>query len=263
MTDKSISSILKEERIFPPSEEFVAKARLKPSDLEALRSEAEADHEAYSARLAREEIHWHRPFTEVLDATDAPNYRWFSDGDLNVSYNCLDVHLEQQAEKTAIIFEGEAGDTRQLSYAKLTAEVCRFANALKEQGIAKGDRVVIYMPMVPEAVIAMQACARIGAIHSVVFGGFSANSLRDRIIDASAKMVITADGGHRGGKIIELKAATDEALAADSFLQGRGYFLRQMNEYGFPDHLRLTVGPADENEGVIEAIKAFTERANG
>ena len=213
MNDKSISSLLTETRVFPPSSEFTSKARLKPDDLKALYKEAEENHEAYWARLARDEIHWHKPFTEVLDATDAPNYRWFADGELNVSYNCLDVHLATQPDKTAIIFEGEGGDQRRLSYSELTREVCRFANALKDQGVAKGDRVVIYMPMVPEAVIAMQACARIGAIHSVVFGGFSANSLRDRIMDARAKMVITADGGHRGGKIIELKAATDAALA--------------------------------------------------
>ncbi len=213
MNDKSISSLLIETRVFPPSSEFTSKARLKPDDLKALYKEAEENHEAYWARLARDEIHWHKPFTEVLDATDAPNYRWFADGELNVSYNCLDVHLDTQPDKTAIIFEGEGGDQRRLSYSELTREVCRFANALKDQGVANGDRVVIYMPMVPEAVIAMQACARIGAIHSVVFGGFSANSLRDRIMDARAKMVITADGGHRGGKIIELKAATDAALA--------------------------------------------------
>jgi acetyl-CoA synthetase len=212
MNDKRISSILKEQRVFSPSTEFTARARLKPADVDALYKEAEVNHEAYWARLAREEIDWHRPFTEVLDESDAPNYRWFADGRLNVSYNCLDVNLKERADKTAIIFEGEGGDKRSLSYAELTAQVCRFANALKTNGVGKGDRVVIYMPMVPEAVIAMQACARIGAIHSVVFGGFSSNSLRDRIIDAGAKMVITADGGHRGGKIIELKAATDEAL---------------------------------------------------
>jgi acetyl-CoA synthetase len=213
MTDKSISSILTENRRFPPDEKFTAQARLKPSDLEALYKEAEEDHEAYWARLAREHIEWHKPFTTVLDDSDAPNYRWFTDGELNVSYNCLDVHLEERGDKTAIIFEGEGGDKRKLTYAELTAQVCKFANALKNFGIEPGDRVVIYMPMVPEAVVAMQACARIGAVHSVVFGGFSAKSLRDRIVDAGAKLVITADGGHRGGKIVELKAATDEALA--------------------------------------------------
>ena len=213
MNDKNIESILKEKRVFPPSEEFAVAARLKPADIDALYREAESDYEGYWGRLAREEIQWEKPFTQVLDSSGAPNYRWFTDGELNVSYNCLDVHLAERADKTAIIFEGEGGDRRRLSYAELTDQVCLFANALKDQGIGSGDRIVIYMPMVPEAVIAMQACARIGAIHSVVFGGFSANSLRDRIIDAGAKMVITADGGHRAGKIVELKAATDKALA--------------------------------------------------
>jgi acetyl-CoA synthetase len=213
MNDKNISSILTETRVFPPSSEFTSRARLQPDDLKALYKEAEENNEEYWARLARDEISWHKEFTEVLDATDAPNFRWFSDGELNVSYNCLDVHLDKSADKTAIIFEGEGGDQRRLSYRELTRAVCQFANALKDQGVGKGDRVVIYMPMVPEAVVAMQACARIGAIHSVVFGGFSTNSLRDRINDAGAKVVITADGGHRGGKIVELKAATDAALA--------------------------------------------------
>ncbi len=214
MSDKKIESILNENRVFPPSDAFVAAARLKPADAEALYAEAAADYEGFWARLAREEIAWATPFTEVLDASNAPNYRWFADGRLNVSYNCLDMNLAERAGKTAIIFEGEGGDQRTLTYRELTDEVARFANALKAHGVATGDRVVIYMPMVPEAVIAMQACARIGAIHSVVFGGFSANSLRDRIIDAGAKMLITADGGHRGGRVVALKAAADEALAA-------------------------------------------------
>jgi len=213
MNDKSIESVLNEHRIFPPSDEFVAAANLKSGDVDALNAEAAADHEAFWARLAREEIHWETPFTETLDESKAPNFRWFTDGRLNVSHNCLDVHLAERGDKTAIIFEGEGGDQRRLSYQELTDEVSRFANALKAQGVTVGDRVVIYMPMVPEAVIAMQACARIGAIHSVVFGGFSAASLRDRINDAGAKMLITADGGHRGGRVVELKAAADEALA--------------------------------------------------
>ena len=213
MTDPSIESILNEQRQFPPSDEFAAAARYKSSDLEALSARAADDNEAFWADLARELLAWDRPFQTVLDGSQAPNFRWFTDGELNVSRNCLDVHLAERGDKTAIIFEGEGGDQRRLSYRQLTAEVCRFANALIAQGIEAGDRVVIYMPMVPEAVIAMQACARIGAVHSVVFGGFSANSLRDRIQDAGAKMVITADGGHRGGKIVELKAATDKALA--------------------------------------------------
>ncbi len=213
MASKNIVSVLQEERTFPPAAEFTARARVKPADLERMRREAAEDPSGFWARLARQEISWHTPFTVTLDDSDAPNYRWFTDGRLNVSFNCLDVHLEQHGEKTAIIFEGEPGDTRRLSYRELHSEVCRFANALKAQGVAKGDRVAIYLPLVPEAVVAMHACNRIGAIHSVVFGGFSAPALKDRIEDTGAKMLITADGGWRGGHAIELKAAADKALA--------------------------------------------------
>ncbi len=208
-----IDSILHEERLFEPPAEFMARARIKPEKLAELRARAEADHEGFWMGLAREEIDWHKPFTQGLDSSNAPHYRWFADGMLNVSYNCLDRNLEARGDKTAIIFEGEPGDTRHITYRELYEEVCQFANALRAQGIEKGDRVVIYMPMIPEAVVAMQACARIGAIHSVVFGGFSAEALKDRILDAGARMVITADGGHRGGKIIELKQAVDTAVA--------------------------------------------------
>jgi acetyl-CoA synthetase len=213
MTDKSLESILHEERVFPPAGDFVARARIKPADYDRLVAEAARDNVAFWARLAREELQWARPFTQALDSSRAPNYRWFTDGELNASVNCLDVHLKERGDKKAIIFESEPGDTRSLTYKELTAAVCRLANALKAQGIGAGDRVVIYMPMVPEAVVAMQACARIGAIHSVVFGGFSAKSLKDRIEDAGARLVITADSGRRAGKLVELKAATDEALA--------------------------------------------------
>ncbi len=211
---QQIESVLHEERRFPPPNEFAARARLQRAEVEALRARAAADHAGYWAELARRELIWHRPFTVALDESRAPNYAWFSDGELNVSANCLDVHLERSGHKTAIVFEGEQGEQRRLSYRELHAEVCRFANALKAEGIVAGDRVVIYMPMVPEAVIAMHACARIGAIHSVVFGGFSAVSLKDRIEDAGARLLITADGGRRGGQIVELKAAADRALAA-------------------------------------------------
>jgi acetyl-CoA synthetase len=173
---------------------------------------AAADHAGFWADLARRELSWRKPFTVTLDDKHAPHYGWFTDGVLNVSYNCLDVHLPQHGDRVAIRFEGEPGDTRNLTYRELHGEVCRFANALKAQGIRKGDRVVIYLPMIPEAVIAMQACARIGAIHSVVFGGFSAESLKNRIEDAGARVLITADGGWRGGRIVELKAAADKAL---------------------------------------------------
>jgi acetyl-CoA synthetase len=213
MSSQHIKSVLVEERRFPPSAEFSAGARLKPANVKALRAEAAADHEGFWARQAQAELRWHKPFTVTLDESQAPNYRWFTDGELNVSHNCLDVHLDERGHKTALTFVGEPGDVRHVSYRELHADVCRFANALKSQGVTAGDRVVIYMPMVPEAIVAMQACARIGAIHSVVFGGFSALSLKDRIEDAGAVLLITADGGWRGGKVVELKEAADKALS--------------------------------------------------
>jgi acetyl-CoA synthetase len=209
---KNIESVLQETRSFPPPADFAAKARISARLLTAMRDKAELDYSGYWADLARESLHWHKPFRTALDESGAPNYRWFADGTLNVSYNCLDAHLAERGHRTAIIFEGEPGDVRRLSYRELHAEVCRFANALKRLGVRRDDRVVIYMPMIPEAVIAMQACARIGAVHSVVFGGFSATSLRDRIEDAGARVVVTADGGHRGGHVTPLKAAVDKAL---------------------------------------------------
>jgi acetyl-CoA synthetase len=210
---KNIESVLSEKRVFEPAQEFVAHSTLRHAQLCAMRAKAAEDYVGFWADLAAAEIAWHKPFTIPLDDSKAPNYRWFTDGQLNVSYNCLDVHLADRGERTAIIFEGEPGDVRRLSYADLHREVCRFANALRKRGIGKGDRVIIYMPLVPEAVIAMQACARIGAVHSVVFGGFSANAVKDRVEDAGAKMVITADGGWRGGHRLELKGAVDKALA--------------------------------------------------
>jgi acetyl-CoA synthetase len=213
VNNQNIQSVLVEERRFPPSREFVAATRLGSAQVEKLRAEAAADHEGFWARQARAELRWHKPFTVTLDSSGAPNYRWFTDGELNVSHNCLDVHLEERGHKTAITFVGEPGDVRHVSYRELHADVCRFANALLAEGVQAGDRVVIYMPLVPEAIVAMHACARIGAIHSVVFGGFSALSLKDRIEDAGAVVLITADGGWRGGKVIDLKEAADKALA--------------------------------------------------
>jgi len=209
-----IESVLTENRLFEPSAEFTANARIKPDDLKVLQQQAEDDYEGFWADQARQLIDWKTPFSQTLDESNAPHYRWFTDGTMNVSYNCIDRHLEKNANKTAIIFEGETGDTHLISYQRLHDDVCQFANAMKAKGIRKGDRVVIYMPMVPEAVVAMQACARIGAIHSVVFGGFSADSLRDRIDDAKAVMLITADGGTRGGRVVELKDAADKALSS-------------------------------------------------
>jgi acetyl-CoA synthetase len=195
---KNIESVLNEKRVFEPAAAFAASSTLGRAQLSAMHAKAAEDYVGFWSDMAVAEIAWQKPFTIPLDDSEAPNYRWFTDGQLNVSYNCLDVHLADRAERTAIIFEGEPGEVRRLSYAELHRDVCRFANALKARGIAKGDRVVIYMPLIPEAVIAMQACARIGAVHSVVFGGFSAHAVKDRIEDAGAKMVITADGGCRG-----------------------------------------------------------------
>jgi acetyl-CoA synthetase len=213
MADKNIKSVLLEERSFPPPAQFTARARVKPADIENLRRRAREDHVGFWTDLAAQELHWQTPFTVGLDSSQAPNYRWFSDGRLNASYNCLDVHLNDRGSKTAVIFEGEPGDVRRLTYRELHTEVCRFANALKAQGVGRGDRVIIYMPLVPELLIAMHACNRIGAIHSVVFGGFSAPALKDRIEDTEAKLVITADGGWRGGQAVDLKGAADQALA--------------------------------------------------
>jgi len=212
VAQKNIQSDLQKDQVFPASSDFRRKATLKAADFAALYKKAAEDYVGFWADLAVAEIAWQKPFTIPLDDADAPNFRWFVDGELNVSHNCLDIHLETAGDKVAILFEGEPGDVRKLTYRELHAEVCLFANALKAKGIAKGDRVVIYLPLIPEAVIAMQACARIGAVHSVVFGGFSANAVKDRIEDAGAKLVITADGGWRGGHAVNLKAAVDQAL---------------------------------------------------
>jgi acetyl-CoA synthetase len=179
----------------------------------ALCDEAERDFEGFWGRMAREHVLWHKPFTKVLDESNAPFFKWFHDGEVNASYNCLDRHLKTQPDKVAIIFEADDGKVTRITYKQLYHRVCQLANALKAHGIKKGDRVLVYMPMSIEVVVAMQACARIGATHSVVFGGFSAKSLQERIIDAGATEVITADGQFRGGREIPLKPAVDEAFA--------------------------------------------------
>ena len=213
MAQKDIQSVLQEDRVFPPSDAFVRQATLKADELQRMYDKAASDYVGFWGDLAAAEIAWKRLFTVPLDDSRAPNFRWFTDGQLNVSHNCLDVHLAHRGDKVAVIFEGEPGDVRKLTYAQLHQEVCRFANALKDLGIGRGDRVIVYMPLIPEAIVAMQACARIGAVHSVVFGGFSANAVKDRIEDAGAKLVITADAGWRGGHAVELKAAVDKALS--------------------------------------------------
>jgi len=210
----TIESVLQEDRLFPPSPEFVKQANVSgPAAFKALTDEAERDFEGFWGRLAREHLLWQKPFTKVLDESNAPFFKWFHDGELNASYNCLDRHLKTQADKVAIIFEADDGKVTKITYRELHQEVCRLANALKAHGVQKGDRVLIYMPMSIQVVVAMQACARIGATHSVVFGGFSAKSLQERIIDAGATEVITADGQFRGGREIPLKPAVDEAFA--------------------------------------------------
>ena len=217
MTDSktTIESVLQEQRVFDPPAELASGARI--GSLEAYRSMAEAakqDPDSFWGDAARRELHWFEPFHTVLDWSDAPFARWFEGGTTNLSFNCLDRHLEgPTAAKTALIWEGEPGDVRRFTYSELHAEVCKAANALRAMGIGKGDLVALYMPMVPEAAIAMLACARIGAPHSVVFGGFSAEALRDRLIDGEVKAVITADGGFRKDKPVSLKPAVDAALA--------------------------------------------------
>ena len=210
----NIESILHETRVFPPSPAFQTQANVSGmAARQALVARAEADYEGFWADLARANLSWKKDFSQILDESSAPFYKWFHDGVLNVSYNCLERHLPEKANKTALIFEADDGAVTRVTYQALYNQVCVFANGLKARGVQKGDRVIIYMPMSIEAVVAMQACARIGAIHSVVFGGFSAKSLHERIRDAGAKLVITADGSIRGGKTVPLKSAVDAAIA--------------------------------------------------
>ena len=210
-----MEQLLQENRIFNPPSDFIKNAAVPGMDAyNALCAEAEKDYEGFWARLARENLYWKKPFTKVLDETNPPFYKWFEDGLTNASYNCLDRNLENgNAQKTAIIFEADDGKVTNVTYSDLHARVCQFANAMRKMGIKSGDRVIIYMSMSIEGVVAMQACARIGATHSVVFGGFSAKSLQERIVDVGAIAVITADEQMRGGKSLPLKVIVDEALA--------------------------------------------------
>jgi acetyl-CoA synthetase len=210
-----IEALFAEKRVFPPDPAFTAQANVKQSIYE----EAEADFEAFWARIARERISWSKPFDKTLE-WDLPFAKWFTGGELNVAYNCVDRHVEAGlGDKVAYHWIGEPGDTRTITYADLQREVSKAANALKELGVKKGDRVAIYMPMIPELPVAMLACARLGAPHTVVFGGFSAEALSGRINDAEAKLLITADGGWRRGAKVQLKAAADEALENTSTIE--------------------------------------------
>ncbi|MGH7195051.1 MAG: AMP-binding protein, partial [Candidatus Saccharimonadales bacterium] len=209
-----ITSVLREKRVFPPRPAF-SKTALVPSfkAYERIYKEALRSPEKFWAKQAAELLDWFKPWKTTL-VWKPPFATWFAGGKINASYNCLDRHLATwRKNKAAIIWEGEPGDVRTLTYGQLHSEVCRFANAIKQKGVKKGDRVIIYMPMVPELAIAMLACTRIGAPHSIVFGGFSAESLRDRINDAGAKVVVTTDGGYRRGAPLALKPAVDEACA--------------------------------------------------
>lgn len=210
----TIESVLQENRVFPPDAKMVAQANISGMDAyRAMCAAAEKDYTGFWADLARKHLLWKKPFTQAFDDSKAPFFRWFADGTLNASYNCLDRHLQTQPDKTAVIFEADDGKITRASYRDLHRRTCMMANGLKSRGIKKGDRVIIYMPMSIEAIVAMQACARIGAIHSVVFGGFSAKSLQERIIDAGAVAVLTADEQMRGGKAIALKTAVDDGIA--------------------------------------------------
>ncbi|HHP7231485.1 MAG TPA: acetate--CoA ligase [Xenococcaceae cyanobacterium] len=213
MSEATIESILHEKRLFNPPEDLVQNAQIKSiAEYQQLYEQAAADPASFWAKLAETELHWFQKWERVLD-WQPPFAKWFVNGKINISYNCLDRHLTTwRKNKAALIWEGEPGDSRTLTYAQLHREVCQMANVLKDLGVKKGDRVGIYLPMIPEAAIAMLACARIGAPHSVVFGGFSAEALKARLQDAEAKIVITADGGFRKDKIVPLKSAVDEAL---------------------------------------------------
>ncbi len=276
MSNTSIDSLQHEERRFPPTPEFSANAIAQP----ALYADAQADRLAFWSKQSRELLHWHRDFTKDLDWSNAPFATWFEDGEINVAYNCLDRHvLAGNGDRIALHWEGEPGDSRDISYAELTAEVKKAASLLTSLGIEKGDRVAVYLPMIPEAVIAMLAVARIGAVHSVVFGGFSAESIRSRVDDASAKLVITADGGWRKGKVTPLKPAVDAALAIEGahtvtnvlvvkrgandveWVTGRDLWWHEAMETANPEH--EAVGFPAENPLFILYTSGTTGRPKG
>src|SRR5271157_2959118 len=214
---KTITSMMEEKRVFPPSKEFSSKAHIKSlAEYKKIYEKSIKDPDGFWGEQAQN-LEWFKKWDKVLDYSFGDNLyiKWFQGGKINVTVNCLDRHLKTaKKDKVALIWEGEPGDSRKYTYAQLYQEVCKFANVLKKKGVKKGDRVTIYMPMIPELPIALLACARIGAIHSIVFGGFSADALKDRILDASATMLITTDASYRSGKVIGLKTNADTALAS-------------------------------------------------
>jgi acetyl-CoA synthetase len=247
-THEALENLLSEERLFKPSAEFAAAANTGPD----IYDEAAADPEAFWMRQARSRVTWFTEPTVALDESNPPFFKWFADGELNLAYNCLDRHLEARGDKVAYHWVGEPGDTRDITYRDLHAEVGRFANALKSLGVRRGDRVAIYLGMIPELPVAMLACARIGAVHSVVFGGFSSDSLADRIQDAEASVVITADGAWRRGSVVPLKANADEAVARCPSVEHVVVVRRTENEvaWGDKDHWyhELVAGQSSECE---------------
>ena len=235
MSQPAIESILQEKRLFPPPEEFSQQAYIKSlEEYQQLYDKAAADPQKFWEELAQQELDWFQPWDNVLN-WEPPFAKWFVNGKINISHNCLDRHLNTwRKNKAALIWEGEPGDSRTLTYAQLHREVCQMANVFKELGVQKGDRVGIYMPMIPEAAIAMLACARIGAPHSVVFGGFSAEALKARLLDAEAKLVVTADGGFRKDKVVPLKNAVDAALADNGVPSVENVLVVERTKQGIP-----------------------------
>jgi acetyl-CoA synthetase len=228
---KAIENLLTEERLFPPSDAFVAAANVGPE----VYDEADADYLAFWKKQALERVTWFKEPTVVLDDSNPPFFKWFSDGELNVSYNCLDRHLEDKGDKVAFHFVGEPGDSRDITYTELYEEVTKLANGLKSLGVEKGDRVAIYLGMVPELPVSLLACARIGAIHSVVFGGFSSDSLADRIQDSDCKILITGDGAWRRGNVVSLKAVADESVSRSPSIEKVVVVKRTENDIEWTD----------------------------
>jgi len=235
----SINNILEENRVFPPPKKFAENSNISSQEeLLRLKKQASDNPIQFWESFAKSELDWFEPFQTVLDNDNAPFLKWFKEGKLNITYNCLDRHINRGlGGKTALIWEGEPGDSKKYTYEELLKEVCKAANALKAIGVKKGDLVCIYMPMIPEAMIAMLACARIGAPHSVVFGGFSSEALKDRLIDGNARFIVTADGGFRKDKVIELKKAVDAAIesGADKVVEKVVVVQRSQNNISMVD----------------------------